>query len=128
MQHLRVAFGTTIGGTLTEVNAKFLAIAFPFMCVIVDQVEFWDRAKSAEGPSEEPPALLDENGSALVSLDFIRINTVYGRQQSQVFQVRMPKTAVPEDLAPGSYSPLTPTVNYNVSSAATHRFLQETVN
>lgn len=73
--------------------------------------EFWDRATRDENPGKEPPAKTDNNGIPLLSLDFMRIEEVFGRPQTIVFQVQFPKTSVPSDLESGRYSLINAVVN-----------------
>jgi len=92
-------------------SAETLAAPFTYTGVCAEVTEFWDRATREANPGKNPPVKTDANGVPLLSLDFMRIEEVFGRPQTIVFQVQFPKTAVPGDLEPGRYSLINAVVN-----------------
>lgn len=96
---------------MAQFSAETLAAPFTYTGAFSPVTEFWDRETRDENPGKEPPAKTDNNGIPLLSLDFMRIEEVFGRPQTVVFQVQIPKTEVPDDLEPGRYSLINATVN-----------------
>lgn len=92
-------------------SAETLAAPFTYTGVSTEVTEFWDRATREANPGKNPPVKTNEHGVPLLSLDFMRIEEVFGRPQTVVFQVQLPKNAVPNDLEPGQYSLVNASVN-----------------